>query len=98
MSKNVSAKYYQVNKERLQKRARENYQNVSKEEIEKNRKYGRKRFENLSEDEKQNLVEYRKKYYRMRENAFSELCETIILKNNDLESSFYEAYKNVYKL
>ena len=29
---------------------------------------------------------------------FSELCETIILKNNDLESSFYEAYKNVYKL
>ena len=34
----------------------------------------------------------------MRENAFSELCETIILKNNDLESSFYEAYKNVFKL
>ena len=98
MSKNVSAKYYQVNKERLEKRARENYQNVSNEEIEKNRKYGRKRFENLSEDEKQNLVEYRKKYYRMRKNAFSELYETIILKNNDLESSFYEAYKNVLKL
>ena len=38
MSKNVSAKYYQVNKERLQKRARENYQNVSKEEIEKKQK------------------------------------------------------------
>ena len=38
MSKNVSAKYYQGNKERLQKRARENYQNVSKEEIEKKQK------------------------------------------------------------
>ena len=32
MSKNLSAKYYQENKERLQKKAREGYQNLSKEE------------------------------------------------------------------
>ena len=32
---NLSAKYYQENKKRLQKRAFENYQNVSKEEIQK---------------------------------------------------------------
>ena len=35
-SKNSSAKYYQDNKERLQKRARERYQNLSEEEKEKN--------------------------------------------------------------
>ena len=30
MSKNLSAKYYQENKERLQKKSRERYQNLSK--------------------------------------------------------------------
>ena len=34
MSKNLSAKYNQENKERLQKKARERYQNLSKEEKE----------------------------------------------------------------
>ena len=29
MSKNLSAKYYQENKERIQKKARERYQNLS---------------------------------------------------------------------
>ena len=35
MSKNLSARYYQENKERLQKKARKRYQNLSKEEKEK---------------------------------------------------------------
>ena len=35
MSKNLSAKYFQENKERLQKKARERYKNISKEENEK---------------------------------------------------------------
>ena len=35
MSKDSSAKYYQNNKERQPKRAREKYQNLSKEEKEK---------------------------------------------------------------
>ena len=35
MSKNLSAKCYQENKERLQKKARERYQNLSREEKEK---------------------------------------------------------------
>ena len=34
MSKNLSAKYYQEDKERLQKKACETYQNLSKEEEE----------------------------------------------------------------
>ena len=35
MPKNLSAKYYQENKERLQKKARERHRNLSKEEKEK---------------------------------------------------------------
>ena len=35
MSKTLSAKYYQENKERLQKKARERYKNLFKEEHEK---------------------------------------------------------------
>ena len=50
--KDLSAKYYQNNKEKLQKRACETYQSL----------YGCERFKNLSEDEKQKPVEYRKKY------------------------------------
>ena len=63
MSKNFSAKYYQENKERLQKKACERYQNLSKEEKEKKEQYGCERYKNLVDDEKQKLVEYRKKYY-----------------------------------
>ena len=52
MSKNLSAKYYQENKERLQKKARERYQNLPKEEKEKMQQYGRERYKNVSEEEK----------------------------------------------
>ena len=51
ISKNLSAKYYQENKERLQRKARERYQNLSTEK-EKKQQYGRERYKNLSEDEK----------------------------------------------
>ena len=61
MSKNLSAKHYQENKERSKKKAPERYKNLSKEEKEKKEQYGRERYKNLSEDEKQKLVEYRKK-------------------------------------
>ena len=68
MYKNLSAKYYQENKYRLQK-ACERFQKLSNEEKEKKRHYGQERQKNLSEDEKQKLVEYRKKCYGMRKNA-----------------------------
>ena len=35
----------------------------------KKQQYGRERYKNFSEDEKNKLVEYRKKYYRMIENT-----------------------------
>ena len=41
MSKNSSAKYYQDNKERLQKKACERYQSLYKEEKEKKLQYDR---------------------------------------------------------
>ena len=59
MSKNLSAKYYQENKERLHKKASEIRQNLSKEE----------RYKNLSENEKNKLIEYRRKYYRTRKST-----------------------------
>ena len=57
----------QENKERLEERAPERYQNLSKEE-EKKQQYGHESYKNLSRDEKNKLVECRKKYYRMRKN------------------------------
>ena len=59
MSKTLSAKYYQENKERLQKKARKRYQYLSKEEKETKWQYACEHYKNLS-DEKQKLVEYRK--------------------------------------
>ena len=78
MSKNVSAKYYQENKERLQKKTFKRYQNLSKEEKEKKSQYGHERYRNLSEHEKQkpkSLLSLEKKY-RMRKK-----CLFIITKN-----------------
>ena len=52
ISKILSAKYYQENKERLQKKALERYQNLSREEKEKKWQYVRGCYKNLSKDEK----------------------------------------------
>ena len=56
MSKNLSAKYYQKNKEKLQKEAFERYQSFCKKEKEKKQQYGCERYKNLSEDEKINWL------------------------------------------
>ena len=75
MSKHLSVIYYHENKEGLQKKARERYQNLSKEYKEKKRHNSREHYKNLSEEEKQNLVEYRKfhiiiitKYFNLENN------------------------------
>ena len=61
MFKTLSAKYYQENKERLQKKACERSQNLSKEKKEKKTAiWFFECYKNLSEDEKQKLFEYRK--------------------------------------
>ena len=68
--KDSSAKYHQDNKNRLQKRAHENYQSLSKEGNEKQRKYKGERYKNLSADEKQRLVGCRKFCCRTRKNVY----------------------------
>ena len=69
MPRNLSAKYYEKNKERLQTKAHERYQNLTKKEKEKKQQYRREHYKNISEERKQKFPEYRKKYYRMRKNA-----------------------------
>ena len=44
------------------------YQNLTEEEKNKKREYGRERYNNLSEDKKQKLVEYKKRCYEMQKN------------------------------
>ena len=60
MSKNLSAKYYQENKERLQNKACGRYQNRFTKEKERKQRSGRERYKNFSEDEKNKLFQYRK--------------------------------------
>ena len=63
MSKNQSAKHYQENKEKLRRNLVKDVKIFLQE---KKPQYGCERYKNLSEDEKNKLVEYRKKYYKMR--------------------------------
>ena len=57
----MSARYCKKNKERIQKKSCERYQNLSKEEKNKKQEYGHKQYKNVWKTEKQKLVEYRKK-------------------------------------
>ena len=65
MSKDLSDKYYQDNKEKLVKDIKVV---LKKKNLEK-QQYVCERYKNLSEEKKQRLVEYRKKYYKIRKNA-----------------------------
>ena len=70
MPTDSSAKYNWDNKKRLQKKKRfVKHISLFKEEKEKKQQYGSERYKNLPEDEKQRLVGYRKKYYKMRKNT-----------------------------
>ena len=65
MSKNLPAKYYQENKERLQKSSWKNFLKKKKNP----REYGRECYKNIFVEEKQKLPGYRRKYYRMKKKA-----------------------------
>ena len=55
ISKDLSPRYYQENKKRLQRKAREIYQNYPKKEKVKKEQDGCERYKNLLEDEKPKL-------------------------------------------
>ena len=61
MSKDSSAKYYQSDKERLQKKFLKDVRVFLTKKKEKKWQYGCERYKNLPEDEKQKLIELQKK-------------------------------------
>ena len=54
--------YYENDKERLRKQARDKYINLSEEENNKKREYGKNRYLNMPEEKKKQLKEYQKNY------------------------------------
>ena len=69
MSKKLLVNYCQENNESLQKKLAKDIKIFLNKKKKTKRKYCHERYKNLLKDEKQKLVEYRKKYYRMRQNA-----------------------------
>ena len=69
MPKSSSSKYYQDKKETVQNKACGRYESLSKEEKEEKQQYSCEQYKNPPENQK--LVEYRKKYYKLRKKPFS---------------------------
>ena len=86
ISKDSSAKYYQNNKEKLQKKFVKDIKVFLKKKKKKSDNV-REWYNNLPEDENKSLLSI-KKHYEMIKNALLKLKETIILKSNDLKSYF----------
>ena len=59
---NRAKDYYENDKERLRKQARDKYISLAEEEKNKRREYGKNRCHNMSEEKKQRLKEYQKNY------------------------------------
>ena len=59
---NKAKDYYKINNERLKEQARNKYRNLSQEDKNKKREYGKNRY-NMSEEKKQELKEYQKRKY-----------------------------------
>ena len=51
---NRAKDYYENNKKRLRKQARDKYRNLSEEDQNQKREYGKNRYRNMSEDKKKN--------------------------------------------
>ena len=97
MSKDFSAKYYQNNEERLQRKAPKRYQGLPKQEKEKKHQYVRERYKNLPENEKQKLVACRKKILQNEKKCLIIFRRNFCFKKNDLESPFDAKYRDVLK-
>ena len=67
---NRAKDYYENDKKRLRKQARDKYRNLSEEEKNKKRDYGKNRYRNLSE-EKKRLKEYQKNYREAKKSQYN---------------------------
>ena len=63
--------YYENDKERLRKQARDKYRNLSQEEKIKKREYGKIRYLNMSEVKKKRLKEHQKNYRETKKSKFN---------------------------
>ena len=98
MSKNLSAKYYQENNERLQK----NLVKDIKIFLRKKKKKSSNMVVNVTKISQKmknkSLLSVEKKYYRLRKHALFIVMKNYYFKSNDLKSSFDEEYKDLLKL
>ena len=64
--------YYENDKERLRKQARDKYRNLSQEEEEnKNKEYGKNRYRNMSEEKKKRLKESQEIYRKAKKSQYN---------------------------
>ena len=66
------AKYYQENKEKIQKKSHKRYENVTKGEAYNKQEYVCEQYKNISKTEKQRPVEYRKRYYEIQKDKLNQ--------------------------
>ena len=88
MSKNLSAKYHQENKEILQKQAYERYQNHSKVEKEKKRLYGPKRYKISQKMKKINWLSIEKNIIELEKTLYYSYQKILLLYNGKYEKLF----------
>ena len=67
---NRAKNYYENDKERLRKQARDKYRNLSEEEKNKKREYGKNRYHNMSEEKKIRLREYQTNYREAKKSQY----------------------------
>ena len=68
---NGAKDYYENDKERLRKLARDKFRNLSEEEKNKKREYGRNRYHDMSEEKKQRLKECQKNHREAKESQYN---------------------------
>ena len=68
---NRAKDYYENDKERLKRQARDKCRNLSGEEKNKKREYGKNRYRNLSEEQKKRLEEYQKNYCEAKRSQYN---------------------------
>ena len=68
---NRAKDYYENDKERLRRQARDKYRNLYEEEKNKKREYGKNRYGDMSEEKKQRLKEYQKNYREAKKSQYN---------------------------
>ena len=63
---NRPKEYYENNKERLRKQARNKHRKLSEKGKDIKREYGRKKYKNISKENKQRLKEFKKKIVKVK--------------------------------